>query len=176
MAEISGREDSRPAASASAIAAAANPEDDDPKPMLVGKEFSDAVLDARKRADVVGDTANPVGRASRDAVTVDDEAVAVQRRVERRCRRRLAGRGTEADRIVVRQAQFVVAHPVILHESLYRVGSRGCFHTGIDRVSALGSLGRRSVRRTTRHPSNQSSCDDLQAPETGGETTSSGVR
>ncbi len=90
---------------------------------------ANGVVDRRQVTDVVDDGVDSLGRAPRHRLATDDVGVFGCVRLPLGGRRRRGRRGTEADAVVIREPQFGVAHPVILHEPLDRVGARGGFLT-----------------------------------------------
>ena len=102
---------------------------------------ADGVLEARQLADVVDDHRDPFGRPTLDAFAVDQVGVlspvlAVDVVEPLDGRRRVRRGGTDADRVVIRQPTLRIAHPVVLDESLNRVGSRGRFQAHWSYVAA----------------------------------------
>jgi len=101
----------------SASAAAANPDDDEPKPMFDGKEFS---LSSRTAASTPASsrtcstTISMRSGASVDLLVADDVYVLARVGLPLDGGRRRGRGGTEADAVVVRQSEFGVAHPVVI--------------------------------------------------------------
>jgi len=85
----------------------------------------DRGVDTGQFADVVDDHVDAFRGASVDLLVADDVGVLARVGLPLDGGRRRGRGGTEADTVVVRQSELLVAHPVVLDEPLDRVGSRG---------------------------------------------------